>query len=82
MSLEDAKAFLDKMKEDEEFRGKVIAARDKDARMKCVQDEGFHFSVEEFKQCNEELTPEELSHIAGGVMHCECPCDWFSLHWG
>jgi len=44
MSIESAKAYVERMKTDEEFRKKVLACTDAKARMALVKGEGFDFT--------------------------------------
>ena len=72
MSMESAKAFIERIKTDEEFGNKVAACKDADTRLAFIQGEGFACSAEEVKQLSSELTDEELGHISGGVNHHTC----------
>jgi len=74
MSIESAKTFVEKMKNDEDFRKKVTECKDNEARKAHVLKEGFDFSVEELKKCTGELSDEQLDAVAGGKWcdyHCE-----------
>lgn len=66
MSIESAKAFLDRMKTDEEFAKKVIACKNADTRMAYIKNEGFDFTVAEINTVKDELSEEELDLVAGG----------------
>ncbi len=47
MSKEAAKAFIEKMKSDQEFERRVMAVKDKTARLGLAKREGFDFSFDD-----------------------------------
>jgi predicted ribosomally synthesized peptide with nif11-like leader len=65
MSVEQAKAFVEKMKADEAFRAKVMAVEDADARMALSAAEGFDCTAEEIHSL-QELRELDLNGVAGG----------------
>lgn len=69
MSIESAKAFIEKVKDDEDFRKKLVEFKDGEERMEYVKSVGFDFTTEEVAQVKEEqgLTDDELDAVAGGV---------------
>ena len=71
MSVEQAKAFIEKMKRDEAFRAKVLAEEDVEARMALIGAEGFDCSAAEIASL-QELGEAELDRVAGGSW-----CDTF-----
>jgi predicted ribosomally synthesized peptide with nif11-like leader len=82
MSIESAKAFLEKIQSDEEFKNKIGAMESKEERIEFIKGKGFDFTEEEFSQVRKELSPEALDQAAGGA-HCgfthegekdRCPC--------
>ncbi len=66
MSIESAKAFVEKVKNDEEFRIKLGAAENKDERQAMAKAAGFDFTEEEWHIVTSQLSEEELSAVAGG----------------
>lgn len=50
MSIVSAKAFVERMNTDEEFRKKVLAIEDAEKRDQFVKAEGFDFTVKEIKE--------------------------------
>ena len=72
MSIESAKAFIERMKTDEEFNNRVSTAKDKEARMALVKAEGFDFTKEEIGSLIDELDDEQLDAVAGGVAGWTC----------
>ena len=67
MSMESAKAFVERMKNDEEFRDKVNECKDAEARKALVLKEGYDFTVEDIQSCvTNELSEEMLAGIVGG----------------
>lgn len=71
MSIVSAKAFVEKVSSDEDFKNKLSALKDAEARVKFVEAEGFDFTTKELAQVKEEqgLTDEELDNVAGGCGH-------------
>ncbi len=67
MSLESARAFLERMKTDEDFRNKVTECKDSETRIAWVQQEGFAFTEEDIKALKVELTDRELQDISAGT---------------
>ncbi len=65
MSMESAKAFLERMKNDEGFRKECSEKSSPEDRMKFVKESGFDFSKEEFEQVKSELSDEELDLVSG-----------------
>jgi predicted ribosomally synthesized peptide with nif11-like leader len=63
MSVEQAKAFIEKMKTDEAFREKVMSIEDAAGRIACIQSEGFECTEEEIN----EVAQEGADGIAGGT---------------
>ena len=47
MSLEQAKALIERMKTDEAFREKVMAIEDAAGRIACIQNEGYECTEKE-----------------------------------
>ena len=71
MSVEQAKAFIEKMNSDETFLTQVAGADSNEARFQLAKASGFDFTVEELAvaaddDSSEELTEEELESVAGG----------------
>ena len=65
MSVDQAKAFIEKMKSDEAFRARVMAEEDVEARLALIGAEGFDCSAEEIGAL-QELGDAELAGVAGG----------------
>jgi predicted ribosomally synthesized peptide with nif11-like leader len=68
MSLESAKAFLERMKADYEFKKRVTEASPAEARKAIVEKEGFDFTKEEIGSVISQLSHEELEVVAGDWM--------------
>jgi predicted ribosomally synthesized peptide with nif11-like leader len=66
MSIESAKAFIERMKTDEDFAKKVTACKDEKARMAFVKKEGFDFTPLDIKKLKSELSDEEVCRAKGG----------------
>ena len=67
MSIESAKAFIEKMKTDEDFNQKVKGCKDAEERMAFVKEAGFDFTSEELKEVSENLSDDDLDGVAGGI---------------
>ncbi len=74
MSLENAKALIEKLKADHEFGKRLEDEGDEASRIKIMKDAGFDFTREEFLQAAQglgagsgELTEEDLKTVAGGL---------------
>jgi len=73
MSIESARAFIERMKTDEDFRTKVNMCKDSEERKSCVFKEGFEFKAEELKLARAEISDGELDMVVGGG---SCDIDW------
>ena len=67
MSVDQARAFIEKMKSDEEFRDRIMAIEAVDARLAAAKDAGFVFTEADIKEVKSELSYEELDRVEGGV---------------
>lgn len=78
MSIDSAKAYLERIKTDEVFAKKVNSFEDKAARREFVVQEGYTFTKEEIEEAGSELNDKELDKVAGGcfIDTCECYTDW------
>lgn len=68
--MESARAFMEKMKTDEDFRSKVKECKDAEARKAFVLKEGFDFTEKDMELAKAELSDEDLIAIAGGNDQC------------
>ncbi len=66
MSIKSAKAFVERIKTDEEFAKRITGAASRKERAEIVKAEGFDFTPEELKTVTGELSGEELEAVAGG----------------
>lgn len=66
MSLESAKAFMERINTDEDFNRKVSGCKSQEARMSFAKSEGFDFTPEDIEIANAEISDEELAGISGG----------------
>ncbi len=74
MSVEQAKAFIEKLNSDETFRSQIAGAGSDEARLQTAKEAGFEFSTEELTSVidqftGEELSEEELDAVAGGAIY-------------
>jgi predicted ribosomally synthesized peptide with nif11-like leader len=71
MSLDQARAFIEKMKSDEAFRNRIAAIEGVDARLAAARDAGFQVTEAEIKEVQSEVSDDELDAAAGGSgLHC------------
>ncbi|MCP4289400.1 MAG: Nif11-like leader peptide family natural product precursor [Gammaproteobacteria bacterium] len=66
MSIESAKAFVERMNTDDDFRKELDEKSSGEDRMQFVKANGFDFSKEEFEQVKSELSEGELESLSGG----------------
>ena len=83
MSLDQARAFIEKMKSDVAFKERVLAIEDVAERFNVINSEGFDCSEEEIKEVAGELSDDDLDAAAGGELPCfEAWCfgvaSWFA----
>lgn len=75
MSIESAKAYIERLKTDEEFRDRLKSAEDREARLALVKAEGFDFNVEDLSVVTGEMSEEELDGVSGAdVEGMALPC--------
>jgi len=78
MSIESAKAFIERMKSDAAFRKSVNGASDPEA---LVKEAGFDFTKEELREVREEigqeLSDEALRDVAGGADPTRRECSMY-----
>jgi len=67
MSMESARAFMAKVKNDAGFRNRLAQAPTPEHSGKIIQEAGFNFTHAEVKAAAGELSPEELDQVAGGM---------------
>lgn len=70
MSIESARKFYEKFREDENFRARIESCNDKELRLSIIREAGFDFNEYEIKQVMEEpqeLDLDDLEAVAGGV---------------
>lgn len=69
MSVESAKAFIEKVNTDQDFRKKLSELKDGSERANFAKQNGFDFTTEEINKVKGEqgLTDDELDAVAGGV---------------
>jgi len=71
MSIESAKAFIEKVKNDEEFKNKLGEFKDGQERLEFAKQAGFDFTADDIAKVKAEqgLTDAELDGVAGGCGH-------------
>ena len=73
MSVEQAKAFMEKLDSDKTFLTQVAGAGSDESRLELAQEAGFNFTTEELasamgESASEELSEDELEGVAGGYL--------------
>ena len=71
MSVEHAKKFLEKMKEDADFAEKIKNAKDIEETKAIIKEADLDFTEDELAQAQQgELDDEQLDAVAGGGYMC------------
>ena len=73
MSLEQAKHFIERMKNDEAFRTKIMGVDDVTERLRLANADGYDCTQEEIKSASAELSDVEVDGVAGGT---SCKGGW------
>jgi len=68
MSMESAKALVEKMKSDATFAQQVMSIDGNEARIAFVKGQGYDCTLEEAKAIQSELSDDDLDAAAGGVL--------------
>ncbi len=78
MSIESAKAFCERVKNDEDFKKEMISEvrASVEERMKFAKAQGFDFTIDEVNQARDSLSEEELDEVAGGYGRDGSKCSW------
>ncbi len=66
MSLESARKFAEKVKDDKGFAAQLAEFETSDERVAFVQQAGFDFTDAEWNEVREELGDDELDAVAAG----------------
>ncbi len=66
MSIEQARRFIERVHADDEFRVRVLAEQDVDARMELIRSEGFDCTAEEIAAVLVALADARLENVGGG----------------
>lgn len=77
MSIEQARAFFEKVINDEDLQKKMREAQDPETKLAIARQEGFEFGPEEAKQILEELSDGILEQVSAGMPGPSCcDCAW------
>lgn len=66
MSIESAKAFVERMLKDQEFATQINACRTMDEVQNIAKTAGFDFTESELHECHTQLAEDELGAVTGG----------------
>lgn len=66
MSIESAKAFLEKVRNDEDFRKELEEQASAEARMEVAKAQGFDFTEKELDEVTADLGEDQLEGVSGG----------------
>lgn len=66
MSLEQARACIEKMRTDGAFCARILAVEDLAARLQLINTQGFDCTAKEFEQVSAELSDTDLAAVSGG----------------
>ncbi len=75
MSIESAKAFLERVENDEDFKKELEGQASVEERIAFAKAQGFDFSKEEIQQVHDSLSEEALDVVAGGTT-VNCTNEW------
>ncbi len=67
MSTDDARACVERMKSDVEFRTRVLSATEPAARTQVINAEGFACAAEDVETMLAELTDADMDSVSGGM---------------
>ena len=80
MSIDSARAYVERIKEDEEFRKKVLECKDAKERGELVRAEGFDFTAKDIEVVTAVLEDTEIERATGGGCQVTTmdisPCWW------
>lgn len=77
MSIESARAFMERMKIDQDFATKIREFKNLDDVKEFIKKADFEFTLEELNGVRGELTEQELDNVAGGRYNNVCE-EWYS----
>ncbi len=66
MSTESAKAFIERVQNDEDFRKELGERASAEERIKFAKARGFDFTKDEIEELQDTLTDDELESVAAG----------------
>ena len=72
MSLESARKFMEKYKNDSQLAVKLGESINRAEKMAIAKAVGFDFTFEELAKANEELSEIELDAVVGGEWNLKC----------
>ncbi len=75
MSMESAREFMAKYKQNAEMSAKLAGAGSPAEKMAIARAAGYDFSIEELAKINEELSEAELDTVVGGEWNPGCQGD-------
>ncbi|NTU54159.1 MAG: Nif11-like leader peptide family natural product precursor [Chlorobiaceae bacterium] len=73
MSVEHAKAFIEKMKTDEAFREQIMAIETPEERLKAIEGAGFDCTADDINVAGESFAGEAVvggGYYWGGFLRC------------
>jgi predicted ribosomally synthesized peptide with nif11-like leader len=77
MSLEQAKAFMEKVKNDEDLAERLSEAQKIESKLQIAREVGYEFNEEEIKRAIEEHSEDELQNVVGGRVSTDgCFFQW------
>jgi len=65
--MESAKAFVERIKTDQEFAAKMKQCENLEEFNECITNAGFNFTQEEVSMVNNILEDDQLEAVLGGV---------------
>ena len=72
MSMEQAKAFIERMKTDDAFREKIVAIETLEGRLTAIKDAGFNCTAKEINEAGDDFG--DFGECSGGKCKYAPPC--------
>jgi predicted ribosomally synthesized peptide with nif11-like leader len=67
MTIESAKAFIERMQTDKDLAKKIIYCKDWETARTLLSGEGYNFTFDELISLQDELSDEALEDVSGGT---------------
>ncbi|MBO8092694.1 MAG: Nif11-like leader peptide family natural product precursor [Prosthecochloris sp.] len=72
MAIEQARRFVEKVKADDAYLGRILSIKNPDERLETIRKEGFEFSRDELLQVQRQLQLPGLKKLEHEPRNCCC----------